>query len=317
MAEGVNVQTIEVLRDLEAALRRFAGEANDALLAVEGNIQQTREWLEGRVAHWRHEVERREREMEEAEEALAARRDSGRESSDEGQERFRCARARLEAAQEELATAQRVRTGLEQRIAGYLSHHRRLCHLLASQVPKACVFLGQKSADLRLYLDINAGPGTLVFDTGQRLTQGPVDLSSGAQFGKYAHRAMEEAVEEHHPGEAKSEVSIVIVTSEGKVRRGRIDSLLPGKKQIYDYKFHDLDRMHYGDLVRFLDGTKNQMHAYRTSPDPKVPQGAAVRVYMGRPPSDPGRRLFVEQYLAAEGITVWWGAQLDSSKSEP
>lgn len=140
MAEGVNVQTLEVLRDLEAALRRFAGEVQESLLAVEGEIQRTREWLEDRIAHWRHEVERWGQQIEEAD-----------EDDDVGY-----AQVQLDAAEEELATAKRWAHRFEQSADEYQRQAHRCRRVASDHVSRGCAFLSFRHAELHQYISVGS-----------------------------------------------------------------------------------------------------------------------------------------------------------------
>lgn len=60
MAEGANVQSIEVVAEMRAGLLRFSDEARRALLAAAQELARTEEWLRERLNYWQREVERRE-----------------------------------------------------------------------------------------------------------------------------------------------------------------------------------------------------------------------------------------------------------------
>lgn len=182
MAEGVNVQTLEVLRDLEAALRRFAGEAQEALRVVEGEIRQTREWLEDRVAHWRHEVERHEEEMRAAEELLDECRESGGGDCGEEEEQYRRARARLEAATEELAMARRWAGRAERAVMEYQRLALRCHDLVGECAQRGCLFLERRLADLQRYLIVSgaeAASGTAGPEQGPPATAAAEPMIAG------------------------------------------------------------------------------------------------------------------------------------------
>jgi hypothetical protein len=91
--------------------------------------------------------------------------------------------------------------------------------------------------------------------------------------------------------------------STGAVGRGRIDSLLG--KTIIDYKTHNLNRFESeSELRRELDKIATQPEEYRDSPD--TPNDAAPVVLFEFPPSNPGRRQFIETFLEQRGIQVLW-----------
>ncbi|MFQ5856279.1 MAG: hypothetical protein ACE5LU_11610 [Anaerolineae bacterium] len=70
MSPSANVLTIHALEELKGALRRFGGEARDALWAAEREIRRTQEWLQERQVHWQREVRRRQEEVRQARAAL-------------------------------------------------------------------------------------------------------------------------------------------------------------------------------------------------------------------------------------------------------
>lgn len=67
MAESARIQSIDVIRDVKAALLDFAKEAGLCLTSVDADVQRVGQWLTlERPAYWKHEVRKREEAVEAA-----------------------------------------------------------------------------------------------------------------------------------------------------------------------------------------------------------------------------------------------------------
>ncbi|MEW6230986.1 MAG: hypothetical protein AB1566_01580 [Chloroflexota bacterium] len=297
-------------------MSRFGGQAQSVLLAAAMEIQRTLDWLQERVAYWQCEVEHRQREVERAQAALAVCERSGYRDRDGHYYQPDCsaqrhavaqAQARLAEAKVELAKARYWLGQVQQAAAKYGLHADRLKELTTSRNEKAQAFLINVLAELERYLAAEMAAGSAVVSgLVNRMARGTVDLSRGAEWGKFAHGAYEEALEEAFPGQARSEVRVRVTLPDGTQKEGRVDSLLGGT--VIDYKTHNLDQLNQdGRLQRALDEIKSQVRAYCTSPD--TPPGATAVVLFEFPPADPACRQFVEEYLAADNIQISWGAE--------
>jgi predicted nucleic acid-binding Zn-ribbon protein len=310
MSPSANVQSVQALADLKAALARFSGEAREVLLAVEQEIRRTFDWLQERLNHWQNEVRRRQEEVRQALEALARCQASGYTDRDghyhapdcSAYERaLRQAQARLQEAEAELANVRRWAAQVQQAAA--------TCQAQARRLQEETTSLGQAIGDLENYLSAAPPSGAQAVSADARLLERmerrPVDLSRGTEWGKFAHGAYEESLEQALPGAAHSEVRVRVRKSDGSVGAGRIDSLVG--ETIVDYKTHDLDKLYArGGLESELNKIAAQIQAYSESPD--APPGASTIVIFEFPPTDPECRRQIEDYFRDHLITVLWDA---------
>lgn len=82
MSASANVQSIQALDDLRAALGRFQEQAQEALAASEQEIRRTLDWLNERRNHWQSEVRRRQAAVAQAQAALSRCQASGSHDKD-------------------------------------------------------------------------------------------------------------------------------------------------------------------------------------------------------------------------------------------
>jgi hypothetical protein len=291
------------LHALESALGRFRKEAEETLTAVQQEVSQTERWLRGRHDYWQRERDQARRAVDQAREdlrraeaalsaCLAWRDDEGRGRSCSGEAaavraaeyELRQAEERLRAAEAELQNVKQWMAKVEQAVGEYSTYAGRLSDAVESRLPQAQVSVRSKRSHLRRYL---------------RMQQGVMDLSRPAEWGKFAHEAVEQATEKAFPGRAESEVWVT--KADGS--RGRIDTLLGNL--ILEYKFSDLDAKRPAALRRALREVVSQLEGYRGSPD--TPEAADLAVHFGSRPSDEAVRQYVEDYLGRRGISVLWG----------
>lgn len=312
MKPSAQVRSIQALVDLKGALGRFVGETWEELRAADQEIRRTEEWLQGRLAHWRYEVQQRREDVRRAKEDLddclaSGYDDEGQDCSDY-EDALRQAQARLREAETELQNVQRWMKSVSETAAAYRTQEQRLSRLLAADLPKAEAFLGRKVAELEQYRAEAPAAATIPVSADAKLLakmqQGPVDLSLPGRWGTFAHRVVIEALEEAFPGRGRGEVWVRITKPDGRVKYGRIDFLLDDNT-VFDLKTHDLDRFHReGGLVHFLDEIARQVSEYCSSPD--VSPNATATIGFEFPPSDEGVRLFIEQFLSGHQIGVIW-----------
>jgi len=315
---GAHVERLATLHDLKVALGVFGGRVQEVLQAVEIEIKQAVEWLQGRIRYWQHEVEIRKIEVRKAEAALASCRrgaalNSGNKRSREnpclGQEMALAqARARLAEAELQLANARTCLGEVQKAAAKYRVHARKVTALVTSRKEKAQAVLVAARTQLERYLGTNAVSGTgsaVVAGLVGRMEQGTVDLSGPTEWGKFAHSAYEEKVEAAFPGQAQSEVRVRVRLPDGTEKEGRIDSLVG--TTVVDYKTHDLSKLNEdGRLERTLDAICTQVQGYCASPD--LAPGASAIIVFESPPRDPACRSFIEERLRSRGIGVVWGS---------
>jgi len=161
---SVHVRSIQALEDLKGALGRFGGEAQMALQAAEQEIRRTLDWLQERLNYWRSEVQRRQEEVRQARADLASCRASGYYEGDRyhapdcsAEERALYeAQVRLREAEEELRNVQQWMKAVGEAVTTYRTQAQRLGRLIATDLPRANVFLERKIAELQAYLAVTA-----------------------------------------------------------------------------------------------------------------------------------------------------------------
>lgn len=164
MSLSVHVRSIQALEDLKGALGRFGGEAQMALQAAEQEIRRTLDWLQERLNYWRSEVQRRQEEVRQARADLASCRASGYYEGDRyhapdcsAEERALYeAQVRLREAEEELRNVQQWMKAVGEAVTTYRTQAQRLGRLIATDLPRANVFLERKIAELQAYLAVTA-----------------------------------------------------------------------------------------------------------------------------------------------------------------
>lgn len=163
MTSSANVLSVQALEELRAALARFGVEAQQALDAVVAEIGRTLEWLQERLHYWQREVERGREAVQRAKAALARCRASGYYDDDGHYHEPDCSayemalaemERRLELAEAELANAKVWFAHVQQAVADYEVHARRMQHLVSTELPRACAFLERKRAELDRYMVI-------------------------------------------------------------------------------------------------------------------------------------------------------------------
>ena len=167
MRESVHVRAIQALRDLEAALARFAYGARAALKMVQTETRRTQDSLEQRHHHWQREVDRNRRAAHDP----GAAADSWR---------------RLLASEGALANVRRWLTEVRGAMDGYRFHASRLQSLIAVEIPRARSLLNEKIVSLERYLAVtpeapSRASGTLGSEApcSETFAPGPAQLVAG------------------------------------------------------------------------------------------------------------------------------------------
>jgi len=317
------LRDIQTLTDLQAALGRFADGTQECLRAAEAEINRTQDCLRERVGHWQREVEQARREVARAESDLRRCQASGYRDERGYYHQPDCSRearaverayAFLRECENHLRTAQLWQSRIEQAVNEYQRVGRRLAAVAGAHTERARTSLDRAAAryDAVLAAGKAVAPPTPMIPVSEddrllaKMEQGPVDLSRKTEWGKFAHRAYEDALEKAFPDQAQSEVRVRVTKADGTEKHGRVDSLLG--QTVIDYKTHDLDRLkREGTLISELDKIANQLQEYCASPD--TPAGATAVVVFEFAPVSPACRRFIEEYLGGRHIKVLWDTQ--------
>lgn len=157
----IDISDPRILDDLRNALIKFTPEARAALYSIEGQLRATRTWLDDRQKHWEYEIVRRQREVEDAQRALA-RCQAARRHDDHGnctaeESRLRTAQHRLNEATRNLKTVRRWQKELQREDEVYKRHALRLRRLLDDTSKRAQIYLKDRRRSLEAYLTLQAG----------------------------------------------------------------------------------------------------------------------------------------------------------------
>lgn len=174
MGNGANVKIIHTLEDLRAALVRFGVDAEDALRAMEQEIQRTNAFLIEAERRWRRETQWKKEEVRRAASALRRCQASGYRDQEgryhppdcRSQEQVLLkAKRELAEAQTKLRDVQRTMQQVKQSIDAYHRQARRLTLFLQDDIPKASALLACKLQILQAYVSISPPEAQSEFTT--------------------------------------------------------------------------------------------------------------------------------------------------------
>lgn len=162
MSSPVHVRSVAALENLKGALARFGGEAQTMLQAARQEIRRVEEWLQGRLAYWQAEVQRRQEELRLAEATLARCRAAGYRDPRTGayytppciaeQQAVQQARLNLQKAQAELDNVRQWKYRVDEAASAYSIQAEQLNRLLSGDLSNATAFLGTRIGELQAYL---------------------------------------------------------------------------------------------------------------------------------------------------------------------
>jgi hypothetical protein len=161
MNAGAGVTSFDVLHDWYAALAAFRTEADHALTELSLSLQRAAAWLGEQEQYWRREIRVREEDVTQAKAELANRQwpdGSGHKPDTTVQEKnLRRAKARLQAAEDRLASVRRWMVRLPREIsATYEGAAGRLAHFIDADLPSGLALLSRQLTALEKYADLQA-----------------------------------------------------------------------------------------------------------------------------------------------------------------
>lgn len=154
MSQSAQVNSLDALKALHAALARYAPEAQEALGAAEMEIRRVFEYLENQRKYWLRQIDRRREDVNRARSDLAharALRRGERSGYVEQEIAVMKAQKRLREAEEKIVTIKRWVLQLPQAINEYEGPARRLSGLLDSELKQGLAVLDNKIAVLEAY----------------------------------------------------------------------------------------------------------------------------------------------------------------------
>lgn len=161
MAETADLRSIEVLRDVRAAVCNFTDEAKNALADVEMDIRRTLDWLQNEQRlFWQGEIKRWDQKLQMAKAELA-RKKMGRfldHKPDTSQEEkaLKIAKDRLEDANRKLELLRRVLPDLQHAVEEYRGASQPLASMVDVDLQRAVARLDRMSDALEAYLSLSA-----------------------------------------------------------------------------------------------------------------------------------------------------------------
>jgi LAS superfamily LD-carboxypeptidase LdcB len=175
MSPLANVKSLEALSDWKSGLKLFVHKELEMLKAAAYIIQQAREWLEERVAHWKYVVRRCEEAVQNAVYNVNSCYASGSSSCEFEEEELRSARRRLAEAEDELNIAITWQQRVEEAAQDYDTKATRLEHVLTEDMSKADTFMVNIIDKLQEYVVEKSGSlfQQTIADLGQFLSPAP------------------------------------------------------------------------------------------------------------------------------------------------
>ncbi|MGC8559080.1 MAG: hypothetical protein ACP5O1_00190 [Phycisphaerae bacterium] len=191
MPQGANVQSIELLRELQTVLWKFREACVSSLNDVESDLRRTVIWLETEQdSYWKSQIRIRHEALERAKEALRSKKifkdASGRpQSVVEEQKALKIAMARMAEAEQKLANVRKWVRALQKEIELYKSSVGRLSHSVESLVPAAVHQLDRLTTSLEAYVNL---------EIPQSAAHNSSDHAAGAGFANRAEVLTETSV---------------------------------------------------------------------------------------------------------------------------
>lgn len=193
MSDRIELRDINTLVDLKAAFGRFSETVEDALRAIEAQLQQDRQRLLDSVERTRLQVEQYQKSLAQAEIALRACMACGDKDSRNCSAEARAvayARERLAQAQQAFRTARRWQQTVENEIGKYRSGAQDLQNLAGDHTGRARARLGRLMAKYR-----EAQAAALIVGTASNTGTGGVS-SAAAPVTWAEQRALLERMDE-------------------------------------------------------------------------------------------------------------------------
>jgi len=142
---GANVKSNEAIEAFRIRLLVYLSKVRPLLEDAQDEVFRSREWLRtDRVNFWRGELTRRQRALEQAQQALFAARFSDlRETSSAEMVAVERAKRSVTAAEDKLRAIKRWTLEFDHRVLPLLKHFEQLTTTLANDLPKGAEYLRQ------------------------------------------------------------------------------------------------------------------------------------------------------------------------------
>jgi len=156
MPDRAHVTSVDALESFRASLIVYLGKARSTLEEVSADVQRMRDWLENEQrTYWEHELRRRSRDLQEAQQALFSSRLSQlREASAAEQMAVQRAKRALDQADAKLRVVKQWNRVFDNRVDPLVKQMEKLHTVLAHDMVQAVAFLAQAINTLHAYADI-------------------------------------------------------------------------------------------------------------------------------------------------------------------
>jgi DNA repair exonuclease SbcCD ATPase subunit len=186
MSNQLDLQDPQVLVDLGRALGQFAQTVAQALESAGREIQQTMEWLEGRVRHWHRQMDRARRQLEQAQVSLSrcqqlqAMRDS-RDDCRREEQALRAAQRLLAETERHLQTAQQWQRRVGEAAQSFQREAHRVQGLIGDNTSKASASLNKMASGYAAIHD-GGGGGIDLYDQSKWIYKTVQDLDHDLEW---------------------------------------------------------------------------------------------------------------------------------------
>lgn len=153
MADKANVSRVDALEDFRASLITYMEKAGMSLAEVSDEVTRLRVWLlNNQIPHWKTEIRRRTRKLNDAQQELFSAELSSMMDSTTLQKRQveRCQEALREAETKLRATQSWIRS-FDSQVEPMARNLERLRNMVANDLPKAVAYLAQAVKNLDEY----------------------------------------------------------------------------------------------------------------------------------------------------------------------
>ena len=160
MPEKAHVSSIEAIEAFRTTLILYLSKARPTLDEVSADVQRMRMWLEDEQrSHWEHEVQRRRRALQEAQQALfSARLSSFREESSAEQMAVHRTKRECEAAEDKLKLVKKWDRDFDGRVDPLVKQMEKLHTVLANDMVQALAYLTRLIEVLTDYASLKPAP---------------------------------------------------------------------------------------------------------------------------------------------------------------
>ena len=160
MAERAHVTSIEALESFRTSLILYLSKARPALEEISSDIVRNRLWLQtDQRMHWETQFRRREKELQQAEQALSSARMSAfRQDKSTEQNAVRKAKRALEEAEGKLKMLKHWNREFDSRVGPLAKQLDKLHTVLTTDMVEAAAYLSRAIDTLSAYAEIGPPP---------------------------------------------------------------------------------------------------------------------------------------------------------------